>query len=179
MNIFLRRILGAMALDARTYEEVEADQRAGWQALAVVVLSSSAGALAARGLGAPRTELPTLVFLGILTWSGWSVLTYQVGRQLLRTNDTRSDVGELLRTLGFASAPGILAVAGIVPSISRIVVTVTTLWMLCAMIVAVRQALDYSSTVRAVAVCVVGLLLSILMMLLFGTMLSPVLLSQS
>lgn len=175
MLTFLRRILGAMALDARTYEEIEADRAAGTQALLVVMLSAGAGAFAARSLGARTTELPTLFVLGLMTWAGWAALTCQIGTQLLPTKDTRSDVGELLRTIGFASAPGILAALAIIPSLSRGVVAVTTVWMIGAMVVAVRQALDFSSTWRALAVCIVGLGLSVLLMMLFGSLMAPVL----
>ena len=66
---------------------------------------------------------------------------------------TRADVGELLRTIGFASAPGMLRVFGIVPGATIPAFAITAVWMLAAMIVAVRQALDYQSTSRAVAVC--------------------------
>jgi len=40
------------------------------------------------------------------------------------------------------------------------VLLVSRVWMLLAMVVAVRQALDYESTWRAVAVCLVGWLLT-------------------
>lgn len=175
MKIFLRRIAGAMTLDPKTYEDVESDQSAGGQALAVVLLSALAGAAAAHGLGAAVWELPTLVVLSLMVWAAWAVLTFQVGIQLLPTTGTRSDVGELLRTIGFSTAPGLLAAVGIVPSLSKPVVAVTALWMLAAMVVAVRQALDYQSTARAIAVCVIGSVLSLLGMMLFGSILSPVL----
>ena len=41
-NSFTQRLIGAAALDAAIYEEVEADPSATGQALAVVVLSSLA-----------------------------------------------------------------------------------------------------------------------------------------
>jgi len=83
-------------------------------------------------------------------------VTCLIGTRLLPTPETRSDVGELLRTLGFASAPGVLRVAAIVQPTSFAVFTVCGLWMLVAMVVAVRQALDYPTTGRAIAVCALG-----------------------
>jgi hypothetical protein len=89
------------------------------------------------------------------------MLTLQIGTKLLPASETRSDFGELLRTLAFGAAPGIFLVVGVVPTLSRPVLVVTTLWMLCAMVVAVRQALDYTSTARAFAVCLIGLVLTL------------------
>jgi hypothetical protein len=83
-----------------------------------------------------------------------------VGARLLPGARTHSDVGELLRTLGFAAAPGIIAYLTLVPGMLMPVLIASRLWMLLAMVVAVRQALDYTSTWRAVAVCLVGWLLT-------------------
>ncbi len=69
---------------------------------------------------------------------------------------TKADVGELLRTIGFSSAPGVLRIFGFIPLIGAIVTFVAGIWMLVAMIIAVRQALDYKSTWRAIGVCVIG-----------------------
>jgi hypothetical protein len=74
---------------------------------------------------------------------------------------TRSNVGELLRTIGFASAPGCLRVLGVLPGVAIPVFAVTYIWMLATMVVAVRQALDYDSTARAIAVCIVGWALAV------------------
>jgi len=86
---------------------------------------------------------------------------------------TRADIGELLRTTGFASAPGLIRVAGLVPGLASLVLLVAALWMLAAMIVAVRQALDYKSTGRAVLVCFVGWLVSIAIAVLIGLFTPP------
>jgi len=61
-----------------------------------------------------------------------------------------------MRTIGFATSPGILRVVGIVPFLTSIVFTITALWMLATMVVGVRQALDYKSTWRALGVCLLG-----------------------
>jgi hypothetical protein len=99
--------------------------------------------------------------VSLLAWVCWAMLTYQIGVRLMPEPETRADVGELLRTIGFASAPGMLRVFGIVPGAAIPAFAVTAVWMLVAMIVAVRQALDYRSTARAVAVCLVGWALAI------------------
>jgi hypothetical protein len=97
--------------------------------------------------------------IALLGWYVWAWLTHWIGTRLLPEPQTRSDRGELLRTIGFASAPGILRVLGVVPVLQTLVFAVTAIWTLVAVVVAVRQALDYQSTARAVGVCVVGWLI--------------------
>jgi hypothetical protein len=171
MNPFINRIIRAAKLDAHLYEEVEADQTAIGQAVGVVVLSSVAA-----GLG----SIEDLGFLGLFTgtigalisWVVWAYLTYFIGTKLLPEPQTKADLGELLRTIGFASSPGLIRVLAIIPGLTWFVFTVAGIWMLVAMVVAVRQALDYQSTLRAVGVCAIGWVIQAvvfwLIFLLFG-----------
>jgi len=171
---FVMRLIGALALDPMTYEEVEADRSATGQALLVVVLSSVGAGIGARGLGSG--SLANTVFLtalSILAWAAWALLTYQIGVRLMPAPETRSDVGELLRTIGFSAAPGILRIFGIVPGAAIPAFGITAVWMLLAMIVAVRQALDYNSTARAVAVCGLGWVLTIVIAVGLGLVFGP------
>lgn len=157
MSTFTQRMLGAAKLDARVYEEVEADSGALGQALGVVVLSSVAagiGALLAFGGVVQGLLLGTLVAL--VGWLVWAFLTWFIGTRLLPEPQTEADLGQLLRTIGFSSAPGVLRVFVFVPVLGALVSIVANIWMLAAMIVAVRQALDYQSTWRAVGVCLIG-----------------------
>jgi hypothetical protein len=175
-NTFLQRLIGAAVLDAATYEEVEADKTATIQACATVILSSAAAGVGIRGLGAHT--LPTIAFvssIALLTWAAWALITFQIGARIMAQPQTRSSVGELLRTIGFATAPGCLRVLGVVPGATIPVFAVTALWMLAAMVVAVRQALDYQSTARAVAVCAVGWVLAITIALALGLAFGPTL----
>jgi hypothetical protein len=171
---FVMRLIGALALDPMTYEEVEADRSATGQALLVVVLSSVGAGIGARGLGSG--SLANTVFLtalSILAWAAWALLTYQIGVRLMPAPETRSDVGELLRTIGFSAAPGILRIFGIVPGAAIPAFGITAVWMLLAMIVEVRQALDYKSTARAVAVCGLGWVLTIVIAVGLGLVFGP------
>ena len=173
-NSFLQRLIGALSLDVAIYEEVEADTGATTQALGVVVLSSLAAGIGSRGLVA--TSVGSIAFvstLALLLWAAWALVTFEIGTRLLPSADTRSDVGELLRTIGFASTPGLLRVFGIMPQATIPVFAITAVWMLCAMVVAVRQALDYRTTARAVAVCALGWVLAIVIALGIGLFLSP------
>ncbi|HEY6212330.1 MAG TPA: hypothetical protein VIW45_08595 [Vicinamibacterales bacterium] len=175
-NSFLQRLIGAMALDAAIYEEVEADRAATGQALAVVLLSSLAAGVGVRGFARP--SVATVVFMStisLVAWVAWALLTFEIGGRLIPEPQTRVDAGELLRTIGFASAPGLLRVLGIIPNASIPVFVGTALWMVVATIVAVRQALDYKSTARAIAVCVLGWLLATAMAAVLGLFFGPAL----
>jgi len=173
-NTFLQRLIGAVALRAATYEEVEADRQATWQAVAVVVLSSLAAGFGARGFG--TTTAADVAFFGgvaLMAWVAWAFVVYEVGVRILPGANTRADVGELLRTTGFAAAPGLLRIAGVLPGMTIPSFAMAALWMLLAMIIAVRQALDYTSTRRAVAVCCLGWVLAIGFALLLGLLFGP------
>jgi hypothetical protein len=159
---FTMRLIGALAVDPVTYEEVEADRSATWQALLVVVMSSAAAGIGAFGWG--NASVRGVLFisgLALLSWATWALITFEIGTRLMPESGTRADVGQLMRTIGFSAAPGILRIFGIVPGATLPAFAITAVWMLVAMVVAVRQALDYQSTLRAVAVCALGWALSI------------------
>jgi len=166
MSTFQNRIFRAAKLDVNLYEEVEADKGAMGQAMAVVVLSSVAAGIGSFGTGGFGGAVMGTA-AALVAWYLWAWLTYFVGTKLLPEPQTQSDPGELLRTIGFASAPGLIRVVGIIPGLEQAVFLVASLWMLVAMVVAVRQALDYTSTLRAVGVCVIGWAIQILILGLF------------
>ncbi len=155
MSTFTQRMIGAAKLDVDIYEEVEADTSAMGQAMTLVVLSSlAAGVGSFRELG-----IVGVLIAGIFALVGWFIgagLTSLIGTKILPEPQTESNVGELLRTIGFASSPGLLRVFGFLPVVGTIINFVVGIWMLTAMVVAVRQALDYKSTGRAVGVCLIG-----------------------
>ena len=161
MASFTDRMIGAARLEVRTYEEVEADTSATSQAMGVVLLSSAAAGIGTVGLGAGGIGGVVVGGIGALVaWVAWAFLTYIIGTRLLPTPETRADMGELMRTLGFAQSPGLLRVFGIVPVVGPLVLGIVSIWMLVAMVIAVRQALDYRSTWRALGVCVGGWLVA-------------------
>lgn len=159
MSTFVRRLAGAVMLDAGTYEEVEADRGATPQAFAVVVLSSLAagiGLTGARGAAATLSFFAVASVLALAAWVAFALITFRVGSQLLPGADTRTDPGELLRTLGFAAAPGILQLFALFTPAPIVVAALAFAWTIAASVIAVRQALDLTSTRRAVAVCLIG-----------------------
>ena len=173
-NTFVQRLIGAMALDVAIYEEVEADGRATTQAFAVVILSSLAAGIGARSFG--QNTLANMAFISIVSlmaWAAWALVIFEIGGRLMPGAETQVDVGQLLRTTGFASTPGMLRALGALPSATIPVFAVTSVWMLVAMVVAVRQALDYQSTMRAVGVCLLGWLLAVAFAVGLGLLFGP------
>ncbi len=164
MSRFLQRVLGAAVLDARVYEEVEADRGANAQALAVVVLSGVA--LGGGGLSNSGWQgIPFQAAAAIVLWLAWATATHWIGTRVLPGPKTAADIGQLLRTIGFSAAPGMLRVFMLIPGAALGVLVVCTLWELIAMVVAVRQALDYAGSARAIAVCAIPFPLYVLTLL--------------
>ena len=171
--MFISRIIRALSLDPNLYEEVENDKSSIVQAMVVVLLSSVAAGLYTYDYGGARG----LIVGTIVTFAGWvlmSFLIYLVGTKLFPDTETKTDVGEILRVLGFAAAPGIFILLALLPVISKIVwllILVIWVWRFAAMVIAVRQALDFKNTWSAIWVCVVGLfayLLVYLILLAYG-----------
>ena len=165
MTSMVDRMIRAAKLDAQLYEEVEADKGTLGQAMGVVVLASIAA-----GVGSGAFGGFSGFFIGtvgaLISWFIWAALTYFIGTRILPEPTTRADIGELLRTTGFSSSPGLIRVFGLVPGVTGIVFLVSGVWMLAAMIIAVRQALDYQSTLRAVGVCIIGWIVQVVVLVL-------------
>jgi hypothetical protein len=158
-------MIRAAKLDVSLYEEVEADRDATGQAVSVVILSSLA-----MGVGS-YSEVGMRGLIGgalvaLVGWFAWALLTYWIGTRLLPEPQTQADLGQMLRTTGFSSSPGVLRLFAVVPGLWSLVVYGTSVWMLAAMVVAVRQALDYKGTLRALSVCALGWLLQMIVLLL-------------
>ena len=154
MASFTERMIGAAKLETATYEEVEHDQNALGQAIGVVVLSAVASGIGSLG-GGPRGMVMGIVF-ALVGWFIWAGIIFLVGTKVMPEPETRADLGQLLRTMGFAASPGVLNVLGIIPILGWIVRFIVMIWQLVAMVIAVRAALDYKTTGKAVIVCLIG-----------------------
>ena len=166
---YLEKLYRAVILDSELYEEVEADKSLTRQALmtvALVAMIEGIFSLGAQNQGL-LIGLSQAIFGSITRWVMWAFFIAFVGTRILPEPETESNTGELLRTLGFAYAPGVLYVFASLPIIGSIVQLLVPLWQLAAMVVAVRQALDFSSTTRAIGVCVVAFFLMVLTLILF------------
>ncbi len=164
----VNRMIRAAKLDANLYEEVERDTRANGQALAAVVIASVASGIGA-ALGGLLTEGGTWflwglllgVVTGLIGWLIWSGITYWLGTTIFRGPETSATYGELLRTIGFSNSPRVLSVFSFIPVLGGLVLLVVSIWVLIAGVIAVRQALDFS-TGRAIGTVIAGWLVYLL-----------------
>ena len=170
-SIFINRIVRACKLDISLYEEVEADKSATLQAALVVVLSSLAAGVGALSLGASNFLMAPL--LSLVSWYIWAYLIYLIGVKIFPEPNTKADHGELLRTIGFSSAPGLIRIFGFTPDLMSITFIGAGVWMLVAMVIAVRQALDYDSTWRAIGVVVIGFLVQAIILIMLLRIFGP------
>jgi hypothetical protein len=137
---FLDRMKGAAMLDVDPYEDVEADTTATGDAAGVVALVAVATAIGASGAG--MYAIVGGIASAFVGWLLWAGITYIIGDKLLGGTATW---GELLRTLGFAQAPGLLLVFGVIPGVRVIVALLVGVWTLIAGLIAIRQALDFGN----------------------------------
>ena len=156
------RMRGAAMLDVATYEEVEHDNDATGQAAVVVIMVAICTALGAIWRGGPSIIAGPIS--AILGWLLWSAVTYLIGDKLLGGTATW---GELLRTIGFAQAPGVLMIFGIIPILGGLVRAVVAIWLLFTGVVAIRQALDFS-TGKAILTALLGWIVMVALAFLTG-----------
>lgn len=156
------RMLRAARLEDDLYEEVEADSGATGQALAVVVLVSVASGIGL-GIGGAISDdgfsfvggLLAGVAASIAGWLVWAAITYWIGSTIFRGPNTEASYGQLLRTLAFAQSPGCIRVFAFIPGLGGLILLIAAVWTLVSGVIAVRQALDFS-TGRAIGTVVVG-----------------------
>ena len=160
------RMVGASRLDIHIFEEVEAETAATKQALSVVLLVALATGIASMGtIGVPGLLVGVVV--SVAGWAIWAWIVYFIGTKIIPEHETHADWGQLARSLGFAQSPGVLRVFGVVPGVGGIIFLVVSVWMLVSMVIAVRQALDYTSTLRAIGVVLLGFIPYVLMYIYF------------
>ncbi len=148
------RMIGAARLDTATYEAVEHDEGATSAALLVVVLGAIAAGIGALGTGRIGAFIGGIV-AAIISWVAYAGVAYLVGSRLLATPQTQATWGQLLRTLGFAQSPRLLLVLGWIPLLGGLISLVVAIWTLVTTVVAIRQALDFT-TGRAIATAVLS-----------------------
>jgi hypothetical protein len=170
------RMVRAAKLDVNLYEEVEADKGANGQAFTVVLIASIASGVGV-GIAAIITGDSGIWFLwglligigtGILGWLIWSLFAYLLGTTIFRGPDTEADYGQLIRTIGFSNTPRLLSFFSFIPFLGGIISFIALVWALVAGVIAIRQALDFT-TWRAIGTCVVGwLIYTLIVFLVFG-----------
>ncbi len=159
------RMFGALFLKSNTYEEIEHNKSAIWQALFIVVMVSAA-TVGGELLSGQETGLWWAIVRGVIrgvaSWAAWALCTWFIGEIIFDVVETDADWGQLARTTGFAQTPGILNALiflgpiGDVVNIGSVIYYAAYAWTFACMVVAVRQSLDYTSTLRAVMVILVA-----------------------
>ena len=168
------RMVRAAKLDTSLYEEVEKEETATNQAILVVVIASICSGIGS-AIGGQMTGGPGGLILGLVGgviaslvgWFIWSFITYFIGTRLFKGPQTEASYGELLRCIGFSNSPGVLAILVFIPIIGAIIAFIAWIWSLIAMVIAVRQALDFS-TLRAIATCIVGFIVMMIIIAVIG-----------
>ena len=170
----INRVIRAATLDVNLYEEVEADTSLTQEALMVVILVSIAGGIGAflggilggKFVGAIIMLILTVV-IGVVNYYIWAYVTHFVGTNLFQGT---ADVGEMLRTLGYASGPRVLSILGFIPCVGALAGLVGAIWSLVAGVIAVRQALDFDTT-KAVITVIIGWVIVLVITLVIGAVL--------
>lgn len=153
----IERMTQAAFLNVDTYEAVEADQTATGQAATVVMIVAACQAIGSSG-GGIFGALWAAGF-SLIAWVVWAGVTYVVGDKIFGGEATW---GELLRTTGFAQAPGVLFIAGILPFVGGVTSLVASIWILIAGFIAIRQALDIGNGKTFLTVLIGGLIYGVL-----------------
>ena len=151
------RMIGAMRGDVKTFEEIEADPSAIGQAVTVIIIASLAaliGNIFRVGIGGGFMQM----IMALIGYAIWSFLIVIIGTKVMPEPTTKADFQEAFRVIGFTASPGVLNVLAIIPFLGPLISFVIGLWMLVIGVIAVRQVLDYSSTGRAIIVCLIALI---------------------
>ena len=149
------RIVGAMRLDPNTFEDIERDTTAMGQAIGVVALAAISAGIGNIWYGGFRGIVGRII-ASLIGYVLWTVLVWLVGTKLMPDPETKADLPETFRVIAFAAAPGVLGFITIIPLLGWLLMFLLWLWMIAAMVVAVRQVLDYRDTVKAVVVVAIG-----------------------
>ena len=155
MASFAERMAGAMKADVRTFEEIEADQTAAPQAIAVIViagLASLIGNVFRMGIIGGFMML----IVSLCGYALWALIVVLIGTKVMPEPTTKADFNEGFRVMGFTAAPGVFNILAIIPFLGPVISFVIWIWMIVVGVVAVREVLDYSNTGRAIIVCLIA-----------------------
>ncbi|MSP79069.1 MAG: hypothetical protein EXR67_05910 [Dehalococcoidia bacterium] len=170
-NDLLGRVVRVLRVDATVYEEIEADKDALTQALIIVVVAAVTGGIGGIGAGG-ASGLVRGIIVGLLGWFIWAGVIYLLGTKVFATPQTKADLPEVMRVLGFAYAPSVFGIVGIlgIPVLTRLVGLAILIWVVVGMVIAIKATLDYTSTGRAILVAVLGLVAYIIVGVIIGAL---------
>lgn len=169
MASFGERVVGAMSLKASTFQEIEHDTTAMGQTVGVIVLAAVSTGLGNVYYGGVSGILSGII-MSLIGYAVWALVVWLVGTKVMADPATKADFPETFRTIGFAAAPGVLGIVTIIPVLGWVLLFVLWLWQIAAMVIAVREVLDYTDTIKAVIVVVIGWLIQMVVMALLGMM---------
>ena len=156
------RVVGAMKLEPNAFEDVERDPTAIGQSVGVIALAAVAAGIGNIYYGG-LTGIVSGAFMSVISFLIWSLIIWLVGTKVLPEPASKADYPETFRVLGFAAAPGLASVITIIPLLGWLLMFVIWLWQIAAMVVAVRQVLDFSTTGKAIVVVIVGFIINIVL----------------
>ena len=169
MASFGERVVGAMSLKASTFQEIEHDTTAMGQAVGVIALAAVSTGLGNVWYGGVSGILTGIV-MSLIGYAVWALVVWLVGTKVMPDPATKADFPETFRTIGFAAASGILGIVTIIPILGWLLLFVLWIWQIAAMVIAVREVLDYTDTMKAVIVVVIGWLIQLVVTILLGMM---------
>ena len=169
MASFGERVVGAMSLKASTFQEIEHDTTAMGQAVGVIALAAVSTGLGNVWYGGVSGILTGIV-MSLIGYAVWALVVWLVGTKMMPDPATKADFPETFRTIAFAAAPGILGIVTIIPILGWLLLVVLWIWQIAAMVIAVREVLDYTDTMKAVIVVVIGWLIQLVVTILLGMM---------
>lgn len=169
------RMVGAMQANVRTFEEIEHDPTAMGQAVTVIVLAGVA-ALIGNIFRSGLTGGIMALLMMLIGYAIWAFLVVMIGTKLMPEPQTKADFNEGFRTVAFAASPGVFSVLAIIPFLGPLISFAISIWSLVIMVVAVRTVLDYTSTGRAIVVCLIGW---VIYMIVTFMILTPLLLGRA
>jgi hypothetical protein len=149
----LDRIMRIVKLDFSVFKEIESDPSATTQAAIIVAVASVLSAVgSAVGAQNPGTSFLSEILTGLIGWVVWAYVSYFVGRVLFQSKGTFNN---MLRVVGYANAPRLLGILGIIPCVGWIGSLAGAVLALIAGVLAVREGLDLDNT-KAIIVTVIG-----------------------
>jgi hypothetical protein len=169
MASFGERVVGAMKLDPHTFEEIERDTTAMGQAVGVIALAAVSGAIGNIYYGG-ITGIISGVLFALIGYVVWAVVVWLVGTKLMPDPTTKADFPETFRVIGFAASPGLLGVVTIIPILGWLLMLAIWLWQIAAMVIAVKQVLDYANIGKAVIVVIIGFIVNLIIVMFFGAL---------
>jgi hypothetical protein len=180
MSSFQNRVIGALRLQAATFEEVEHDAAATSQAAIIIIASGISSAipglmyLSLIGFGGAAFGFVAGIVMRIIGWVVGSYVLLLVGTKLMPGKNTEADLGQLLRCTGFAAAPLLGGIILIIPFLGWLIYFLLCLLAIAATVVAVKAALDYDDIVKAIIVTVIAWVIVFVVMMILAAILAAI-----